>query len=56
MGALLSDPVFVQALIQSHTLRLNMLHIIEDSAKAAGHTIPDMLATPRHGKAKPATT
>lgn len=56
LNEMLSDPVFVQALIQSHTLRLNMLHIIEDSAKAAGHTIPDMLATPRHGKAKSAAT
>lgn len=47
LATLLREPVFVQALIQSNALRLTLLHIIEDSAAAAGETVPDMLKTPR---------
>ena len=47
MTTVFSEPVFVQALIQSDKLRMSLLHVVEDSAGAAGHTVPDMLSRSR---------
>ena len=50
LNAMLSEPVFVQAMIQSKKLRMSMLHMVDDSAGAAGDSIPDMLSKSRTTK------